>query len=215
VVAIQGDSKEGREILFGLGQKLAARARRQRFRVALAVADGERDRREWAAAQAAYEQVLALEADRGDLWVQLGHCFKEQGLLAAAKGAYEHALATSARGDALLHLGHIAKMEARFADALSLYRQSSECEGEGSDAATEIRSIREWNGDKPSASSSNVYRTEAADNMTEIDKHTLLTVLAHIPVSVPPIGDQAARIAKRRSELVTILKLSAERSAKG
>lgn len=207
-------AKPGRRAVFGLIKRHHAANRRHELQLALASADDARDRKDWSKARAAYEQVLALDGSRGDLWVQLGHCLKEQELLSAAKDAYGHALATSAKGDALLHLGHVAKMEGRFSEALSYYRQSADLTGEGSDAAHEIRSVSRWNREKPGPGSSNDdpvgSNNEFAGpscNINEIDRYSLLTLLAHRIGYMRLTGQQAQRIEKRRAGLLKRLKL--------
>jgi FkbM family methyltransferase len=60
-------------------------------RIRLFQGDRARDRRDWPAAQRAYEAALRRMPDLPAIWVQLGHVRREQGALAAALAAYRQA----------------------------------------------------------------------------------------------------------------------------
>lgn len=76
----------------------------------IAVGDRQRDERSWAAAATSYARALQLNPELAGIWVQLGHCEKEQRRDSEALAAYERGAkieGDEAALDALLHLGHL------------------------------------------------------------------------------------------------------------
>lgn len=87
------------------------------------VGDRHRDRREWNAAADAYRQHLRTYPDDTNIWVQLGHCAKEDGKFDEAESAYRKALELSPENpDTLLHLAHHLKTQGQREDALVAFR---------------------------------------------------------------------------------------------
>src|ERR1700744_3902659 len=70
----------------------AAAKSRQAVSGFIALADRHRDARDWDAARAGYEEVLAIDPNLQHIWIQLGHARKESGDLPAAELAYREAL---------------------------------------------------------------------------------------------------------------------------
>lgn len=83
-----------------------------------------RDARDWAGAADAYTRHLAAHpADRA-IWVQLGHAWKEQGLLEEAADAYQSAVdLDSGDADANIHLADVLRRLGRGEDALAAYER--------------------------------------------------------------------------------------------
>ena len=118
---------------FRMGEPVTARS--------LAVAgDAARDRRAWKAAARHYRASLALNPDRTDLWVQLGHALKESGDRAGAGEAYAQALARAPENaDIYLQLGHLFKLQARWTEAAAAYETAARLDPALEDPARELR----------------------------------------------------------------------------
>ena len=87
--------------------------------------DAARDLRDWAGAEGYYRQHLTDKPSDADIWVQLGHCHKEQGQFKEAEACYLRAIELRPKDpDPPLHLGHALKLQGKPADALKAYRQS-------------------------------------------------------------------------------------------
>lgn len=111
----------------------------------LAVAgDAARDRRAWKSAARHYRGSLALNPDRTDLWVQLGHALKESGDLAGAADAYRCAIEREPENaDTHLQLGHLFKLEKRWSDAAAAYVAALKLDMSLEDPARELREMLE------------------------------------------------------------------------
>lgn len=122
---------------FRLGEPVTAKS--------LAVAgDRARDRRVWKTAARHYRASLALDPDRTDLWVQLGHACKESGDLAGAADAYRHAIEREpGAADTHLQLGHLFKLEQRWSDAAAAYITALKLDLSLVDPARELREMLE------------------------------------------------------------------------
>lgn len=83
-----------------------------------------RDARDWRGAAEAYTRHLAAHPDDQPIWVQLGHAWKEQGLLAEAADAYQAAV-DRAPGDrdANIHLADVLRRLGRGDEALAAYQR--------------------------------------------------------------------------------------------
>jgi cytochrome c-type biogenesis protein CcmH/NrfG len=87
--------------------------------------DAARDLDDWTAAERNYRQHLVDHPSDADIWVQLGHCHKEQGQFKEAEACYRRAIELRPRdSDAPLHLGHALKLQGMSTAALEAYRQS-------------------------------------------------------------------------------------------
>jgi lipopolysaccharide biosynthesis protein/Flp pilus assembly protein TadD len=107
----------------------------------LARGDKARDERYWPEAIAAYTEYLSHAPHDFNIWVQLGHAYKESGCLQDADQAYKHALSLEPNNsDLLLNLGHLRKLQDDIHAALGFYRQSFEIDG-NEFAAAEIYSL--------------------------------------------------------------------------
>src|SRR5262249_49737740 len=72
-----------------------------------------------------YRLHLTGHASDADIWVQLGHCCKEQGQFREAEACYRRAIELQPKDpDPPLHLGHALKLQGLSAAALEAYRQS-------------------------------------------------------------------------------------------
>ncbi len=88
-------------------------------------ADAARDRHDWGAAAAFYDEALRLVPERADLHVQRGHMLKEGGNLEAAEEAYEQArILMPNDADLALQFGHLYKLAGRYGDAERAYEQA-------------------------------------------------------------------------------------------
>lgn len=86
-----------------------------------------RDARDWAGAASAYTLHLASNQTDQPIWVQLGHAWKEQGLLAEAADAYQTAVDLDiGDGDANMHLADALRRLGRDEDALAAYERANE-----------------------------------------------------------------------------------------
>ena len=87
------------------------RGRRKVLDRRIAGANAVRDAREWERAGGLYKAILDEHVERGDLWVQYGHCQKESGSIDAALAAYGKAVELMPHdADAHLQLGHCLKI---------------------------------------------------------------------------------------------------------
>lgn len=90
-------------------------------------ANAARDDKRWADAVRDYDAYLARNPRKGHIWVQAGHCRKEVGDLDGAFDAYSRAgelLGDNA--DLYLHIGHLALLDHRRADAVAAYVKAIE-----------------------------------------------------------------------------------------
>ncbi|MBR0652241.1 glycosyltransferase [Roseomonas terrae] len=109
---------------------------------ALRQADSLRDERMWDAAVLAYRGYLERRPEDWRARVQLGHCLKESGDLAAALAAYrEAATAAPNSADAHLHVGHALTMLGEGEGAWRAYARALELEPDNADAARGARSL--------------------------------------------------------------------------
>ena len=93
---------------------------------ALAEADAARDRRDWANAAFYYQEALEKDPTRVDLFVQLGHAYKELGDFEAALGAYRQFLSKKPHdADIHLQLGHLHNRMDDPESALEWYGRAS------------------------------------------------------------------------------------------
>ena len=87
--------------------------------------DAARDRKDWAVAEQEYAAHLAAAPGDQPIWVQYGHCLKEQGKRVEAESAYRRAIELAPDdADAHLQLGHVLKLLDRKEDAQQSYLAS-------------------------------------------------------------------------------------------
>ena len=87
--------------------------------------DAARDRKDWLAAEHEYAAHLAKVPGDQPIWVQYGHCLKEQGKRVEAEAAYRRAIELAPEdADAHLQLGHVLKLLDRNEDAQAAYLAS-------------------------------------------------------------------------------------------
>lgn len=87
--------------------------------------DAARDRKDWPAAEREYAAHLAKASEDQPIWVQYGHCLKEQGKRVEAEAAYRRAIELAPEdADAHLQLGHVLKLLDRKEDAQASYLAS-------------------------------------------------------------------------------------------
>jgi glycosyltransferase involved in cell wall biosynthesis len=91
----------------------------------LGEADRRRDARDWRGAAEGYAAWLARQPDDGAIWVQHGHCLKEQGDLAGALASYRQAERARPRDpDVALQTGHVLKLSGDRAGARVAYARA-------------------------------------------------------------------------------------------
>lgn len=84
--------------------------------------DQARGKQNWAQAVSDYRAYLDHVSGDAPIWVQYGHALKENGDLAEAKLAYEHAVSLDpADTDVLLHLGHLLKRQGELHQAAEVF----------------------------------------------------------------------------------------------
>jgi len=87
--------------------------------------DAARDSKNWAVAEQEYAAHLATAPGDQPIWVQYGHCLKEQGKRVEAETAYRRAIELAPEdADAHLQLGHVLKLLDRKEDAQQAYLAS-------------------------------------------------------------------------------------------
>lgn len=87
--------------------------------------DRARDEKDWNLAERHYVLHLSNHPDDVPIWIQLGHCLKEQGKLSEAEHAYRHGIELSLNdADAYLQLGHVLKLQYKRNAAAQAYIQS-------------------------------------------------------------------------------------------
>ncbi|WP_242153893.1 glycosyltransferase family 4 protein [Sphingomonas sp. BAUL-RG-20F-R05-02] len=83
-----------------------------------------RNAHDWVGASAAYARHLVVNRTDQPIWVQLGHAYKEQGLLTEAANAYQAAVDLDSRdADASIHLADVLRRLGRGEDALAAYER--------------------------------------------------------------------------------------------
>lgn len=119
---------------------------RERLDRLISQGDAARDRRDWAAAEEAYGNVVEADSKLGGIWVQFGHALKETGKLNQAANAYRQAIALDPEDDdAHLQLGHALKLAGDESGALLSYRRSLEINPTSEQAIAELRSFNSQN----------------------------------------------------------------------
>ena len=109
---------------------------------ALHQADSLRDQGMWDAAALAYRLYLEQRSEDWRARVQMGHCLKEAGDVAAALGAYrEAAQGAPNSADAHLHIGHALKMMGEGEGAWRAYARALELEPDNVDASRGAKSL--------------------------------------------------------------------------
>lgn len=109
---------------------------------ALRQADSLRDQRMWDAAALAYRTHLLQRPDDWRARIQLGHCLKEGGDVAAALVAYREASAAAPHNaDAHLQLGHALKMMGEGEGAWRAYARALELDPDSGEAARNAQSL--------------------------------------------------------------------------
>ena len=92
---------------------------------AIARADAARDRGEWQVAAQEYREALNEDAALDEIWVQLGHAYKEAGNLSRAIHAYQQAILHNPQDpERHVHLAHLFKNHGRFDQALDHFLQA-------------------------------------------------------------------------------------------
>lgn len=103
-----------------------------------------RDARDWPGAANAYTQHLARHSDDQPIWVQLGHAWKEQGMLEDAAKSYQAAIELNVDdADANIHLADVLRRLNRGEEALAAYERVNNI----APNAEALRNIRLLRGD--------------------------------------------------------------------
>ncbi|MBW6397694.1 glycosyltransferase [Roseomonas sp. HJA6] len=109
---------------------------------ALRQADSLRDQRMWDAAALAYRAHLLQRPDDWRARIQLGHCLKESGDVAAALLAYREAVtAAPNNADAHLQIGHALKMLGEGEGAWRAYARALELDPDSGEAARNAQGL--------------------------------------------------------------------------
>lgn len=107
-----------------------------------ATADQLRDKKRWTEAAATYATYLEIVPDDWPIWVQHGHCLKEQGDVANGLASYHRALEfATTDSDLHLQIGHALKLLGCTAEALDAYRQALVCDAGNENARHEIEAL--------------------------------------------------------------------------
>ena len=76
--------------------------------------DKARAKGDWAEAASYYSSYLSVDPHDFDIWVQLGHAYKETGTFSKARAAYEEAIKLKPNDfDLFLNMGHLMKLAER------------------------------------------------------------------------------------------------------
>ncbi len=109
---------------------------------ALSQADSLRDQAMWDAAALAYRAHLERRPEDWRARIQMGHCLKEAGDVAAALAAYREAAGSAPNSaDAHLHIGHALKMMGEGEGAWRAYARALELEPDNVEASRGARSV--------------------------------------------------------------------------
>jgi glycosyltransferase involved in cell wall biosynthesis len=108
----------------------------------LGEADRRRDARDWRGAAEGYAAWLARRPDDGAIWVQHGHCLKEQGDLAGAIASYRQAeRARPQDPDVAMQIGHALKLAGDRAGARLAYARALDLAPESDQAWREVAAL--------------------------------------------------------------------------
>lgn len=100
-----------------------------------------RDVRDWAGAADFYEQAVAANPRKGEIWVQLGNMRKEAGRFDLAAHAYQQALQRIPRNsDLYLQIGHLRKLTGNARGAEQAYQMALTSDRNNRDAVSELQS---------------------------------------------------------------------------
>lgn len=103
--------------------------------------DAARSRGDWDAASRHYAFHLGENPQDFGIWVQLGHAFKERGLLDQADLAYAQAVRLDDKNvDLLIHRAHLAKGRRDYPAALEYFTRSYALD-ENADVAREMNGL--------------------------------------------------------------------------
>lgn len=104
--------------------------------------DRLRDSKRWAEAAVSYASYLDEIPDDWPIWVQHGHCLKEQGDTKGGLASYHRALELApADSDLHLQIGHALKLLGHTDEALAAYRQALFCDAGNENARREIEAL--------------------------------------------------------------------------
>ncbi|MGG5888384.1 glycosyltransferase [Falsiroseomonas sp. HC035] len=108
----------------------------------LGEADRRRDARDWRGAAEGYAAWLAQRPDDGAIWVQHGHCLKEQGDLAGAIASYRQAQrARPQDADVAMQLGHALKLAGDRGAARQAYARALDLAPDSDQAWREVAAL--------------------------------------------------------------------------
>ena len=104
--------------------------------------DKARAKGDWAEAASYYSSYLSVDPHDFDIWVQLGHAYKEAGTFSKARAAYEEAIKLKPNDfDLFLNLGHLMKLAGDRTAAIAAYTKSYELNPSHGDALQELINI--------------------------------------------------------------------------
>jgi len=87
--------------------------------------DDARDKKDWERCISFYEEYLESAPEDDDIWVQLGHAYKEHGHLELAERCYLRSLSIAPLNpDTHLQLGHVEKLRGHGFQAMARYRKA-------------------------------------------------------------------------------------------
>lgn len=118
--------------ILGMGRKVSDRRKGNQCR----------DARDWSGAVSAYQRHLEAHRDDQPIWVQLGHAWKEQGMVEEAADAYGIAVDLDPRdADANIHLADALRRLGRADEALAAYERANDV-APNLEALQQIRALR-------------------------------------------------------------------------
>jgi GT2 family glycosyltransferase/tetratricopeptide (TPR) repeat protein len=108
----------------------------------IAEGDFANNKRNWLCAAEAYAKALEKNPTLSHVWIQYGHCLKEQGFFPQAEVAYRRAELTAPDGwDPKLQLGHLLKRLGRRGEAISYFKSLLQFEVPRLEASRELEAM--------------------------------------------------------------------------
>jgi len=144
--------------------------------------DRHRDRKEWLEAVAGYERHLEHAPDDHAIWIQLGNVAKEAGQFDKAMGAYRRALELDPdSADLHLQIGHLQKTRRMRSLAIMAYERALEINPLLTDAASEIRVLKQQDSDLPFLEFTSFLDDVRLDNVHELIAWASIQKIAEDP----------------------------------
>lgn len=187
-----------------------AAQRRPRFNALRQRAHRDLQRFDWAAAKASIASLLTYEPNQPNMWVQLGHAYKETAAYEQAAAVYRTAISWDPYDpDPHLHLGHALKLDGYRALAISSYSNAWRLSPGYPGVEQELRSYAGWTSEMLSELSKAVW-TSTQINPREADGPLALETKPRGAILVTSSPAQPPHLTLRAQQILRAVELRSQ-----